>query len=99
MPEALAACRTWRFAVVRLGPGQVSLKLTGCYKGTQTYKMFNSEFLYRNFYIDDLRSCQFRDLPIISKWGKYTNAFNFKDMHAISLITSTMCYYKLLMVT
>ena len=42
------------------------MKLSEYDKVIGTYKMYISDF----FYIDDLRSGHFRDLPIISQWAK-----------------------------
>ena len=41
------------------------MKIAGCNEPIGTYKLFISDF-----YIDDLRSGQSLDLPIISQWGK-----------------------------
>ena len=48
-----------------------ALKLAGCNEPIDAYNLYISDF----FYIDDLRSGQFLDLPIISQGGKSTGSF------------------------
>ena len=50
---------------VRLYRSPSALKVTGCNKPIGTYFLHVSDF-----YINDLRSGPFLDLPIISQWGK-----------------------------
>ena len=51
---------------------RVSMKLTGLHEVIITYKMLTSDFIP-----GDLRSGQFRDLPIISLWGNNENVSRF----------------------